>query len=238
MINYIAKGFSEAGRGKPNQDSILIKNLGDEAIVLAIADGMGGKNGGDVASNIAVSIISKEVDASNLSIPSIFQKVKFELESRAAEFPELSHMGTTLTLAIIVGDKVKVGHVGDTRLYHLRQNGIIARTKDQTEVQKLLDDGILSKQRAINYHRRNILLSVLTPNRSYDLQVLDFNLTISDRLLLSTDGAYSLASKLELRDLSVKNNDLNSYVEQVKMLIESKKIRDDYSVVAFQLEER
>ncbi len=117
--------------------------------------------------------------------------------------PEYSEMGTTLTVAVIQGNKVTLGHVGDTRLYHLRNKGIIARTKDQTEVQKLLDDGILNKQRAKNYHRRNVLLSVLTPDRDYELQSTSFNLDTHDRLLLLTDGAYSLASKLELRDLSL-----------------------------------
>ena len=234
MINCIAKGFTEAGRGKPNQDSILVKRIDDSVTVIAIADGMGGKSGGDVASCIAVTTISNEVDASNFSISSIFQKVKEKIEERAIECPDYSEMGTTLTVAVIQGNKVTLGHVGDTRLYHLRNKGIIARTKDQTEVQKLLDDGILNKQRAKNYHRRNVLLSVLTPNRDYELQSTSFNLDTHDRLLLLTDGAYSLASKLELRDLSLVNEDLDTYLDKIKELIESKEIRDDYSVIALQ----
>ena len=57
MTNYYAKAFSEAGRGKANQDSFLIKNLDNGAMVIAIADGMGGKNGGDIASNLAINTI-------------------------------------------------------------------------------------------------------------------------------------------------------------------------------------
>ncbi len=93
MINCIAKGFTEAGRGKPNQDSILVKRIDDSVTVIAIADGMGGKSGGDVASRIAVTTISNEVDASNFSISSIFQKVKEKIEERAIECQNIVKWG-------------------------------------------------------------------------------------------------------------------------------------------------
>ncbi len=234
MINYYAKAFSEAGRGKANQDAFLIKNIDNGAMVIAIADGMGGKSGGEIASNLAINTISQEVDLSNLYVPLLFQRVKEALIDKAKQSPELSEMGTTLTVAIIQGNEVTVGHVGDTRLYHLRSNGIVAKTKDQTEVQKLLDDGILSKSRAKNYHRRNVLLSVLTPNRDFELQTFVFNIINNDRLLFLSDGAYSLISKIELRDILLKSKDLEHYLSQIKSDIESKKIHDDYSVVAFQ----
>ncbi|MEZ9526646.1 PP2C family protein-serine/threonine phosphatase [Enterovibrio norvegicus] len=235
MSQFTAAGFSEAGRGKPNQDSFLIEELGEKTFILAIADGMGGKLGGDIASKIAMETLSKEVKLSNFSIPSIFSKVKTALDSKAAQSHELQEMGTTLTVAIIQNNIVSLGHVGDTRLYHLRNSGIVARTADQTEVQKLIDDGILSKQRAKSYNRRNILLSVLTPRQDFTLQESHFELQKNDRLLLLTDGAYSLASKIELRDLSLKNNELLDYLNEIRNLIESKKIHDDYSVVTFQI---
>lgn len=234
MSQFAAAGFSQAGRGKPNQDSFLIEELGDKTIILAIADGMGGKLGGDIASKIAMETLTREVKQSNFSIPSLFSRVKTALDNKAAQYHELHEMGTTLTVAIVQNNIVSLGHVGDTRLYHLRNSGIMARTTDQTEVQKLIEDGILSKQRAKSYNRRNILLSVLTPRQDYTLQESHFELQSNDRLLLLTDGAYSLASKIELRDLSLKNEEIPAYTNEIRNLIESKRIHDDYSVVTFQ----
>lgn len=236
MLSYSAECFSEGGRDYPNQDSCLIKYVNDSLFVIAIADGMGGKKGGEIASRLAIKVISEEVDALNLSIPSLFQKAQLSIENKAKFDLENYEMGTTLTVAIIQKQNVTVGHVGDTRLYHLREQGIVSITKDQTEVQKLIDEGILTKRRAKNYHRRNILLSVLTPNKDFELQTSSFKIKERDRLLLLTDGAYSLASKLELRDLSVTYHELNAFLAQIKTLIESKKIHDDYTVVSLQVD--
>lgn len=121
-------------------------------------------------------------------------------------------------------------------MYQLRNSGIITITKDQTELQKLLDEGILSKQRALKYHRRNILLSVISANSDYHLQTENFEIKEGDRLLSMTDGAYSLISKTEIRDISISNHEITTFLEGIKQTIKTKEIKDDYSVVAFQAE--
>lgn len=233
-MRFSANGFSEAGRGKPNQDAFLIKLIDDNTLVIAIADGMGGTYGGDIASKLAIDVVSKQFDIRNTSIPSIFREVKSAIDNKVLEIPELNKMGTTLTLALVHNNSVTIGHVGDTRLYHLREAGIISKTKDQTEVQKLLDDGILTKERAKNYHRRNVLLSVITSARDYELQTETFNIELGDRLVLMTDGAYSLVLKKELRDLSLASNCVDGYLDNIREIIKNRPIRDDYTVVVIE----
>ncbi|WP_320151083.1 protein phosphatase 2C domain-containing protein [uncultured Tolumonas sp.] len=233
---YITSSFSHEGRKKDNQDNILIKDLGDSRLLLAIADGMGGQTGGKIASSVAIESLKSFVDF-NIEIRwnVIYDKIQKDLETYITEHPDLEKMGTTLTACLIDKDYVSFAHVGDTRLYHLRDNGIISITKDQTELQKLIDDKVITKSVAKNYPRKNILLSVMSARRPYTLQTGYFRIQNNDRLLLSTDGAYSLISKKELRDLSIKEPKLDLLCEKIKNTIEHKNIKDDYSVILFQL---
>lgn len=227
--------FSEAGRDKINQDSMLIKQTNDGVNILAIADGMGGKEGGETASNIAIRTLNSILEE-DVSTPfdEIFKIIKSEIHKTANSFEKLQEMGTTLTVTIINKSIVTIGHVGDCRVYHLRDNGIISKTNDQTELQKLLDDGVISKRRAVDYHRKNILLSVISANGEYDLEKQTFEIQPMDRLLILSDGAYSLLKKVEIRNLSIQYKQPHEFLEKLKSLIKTKDIKDDYSVALFQ----
>lgn len=226
--------FSKAGRKGSNQDYIFSCVSGSFS-VLAIADGMGGKEAGADASKIAIKIIKQEFNNNkNIDLPKAFRLVKDAL-CDFSTINNIKQMGTTLTVCLIDGTKAFVAHVGDTRLYQLRHNGIIARTKDQTEVQKLIDDGILTTKQATRYHRKNILLSALTNYSDYSIFQTEFYISSSDRLLLLSDGAYNIASKKEIRDLSIKNIDVSRFLGDILNLIESREIKDDYSVVVAQV---
>jgi serine/threonine protein phosphatase PrpC len=231
----MASSFSCAGRNEVNQDSILIEQLDDEFILLAIADGMGGELGGQVASSLAISSLKATLLAKpSLLLHDAFESIQSDFIKMVELQPELEKMGTTLTVCVVNKNKVNVAHVGDTRLYHLRGNGILTRTTDQTELQRLLDDRILTKNRAKNYYRKNVLLSVMSANRKYEIQTTSFRVEQGDRLLLLTDGAYSLASKKEIRDISLNSNSIVDLMKGLKSVIESKEIKDDYSAVGYE----
>ncbi|MCF6252940.1 MAG: hypothetical protein L3J75_16980 [Methylococcaceae bacterium] len=123
----------------------------------------------------------------------------------------------------------------ETLVYHLRDTGIISITKDQTEVQRLIDDGVLSRKRAANYHRRNILLSAISNYSDYTLFQTEFYILAGDRLVLLSDGSYNLIRKKEIRDLSLQEHNLSNLSNKILNLIESREIRDDYSFVACQI---
>lgn len=226
--------FSKAGRKGTNQDSLLVCSSGVYSLI-AIADGMGGKEAGDCASKIAINTVKEQFDTNpDLDLSKVFRIVKDAICEFSVE-NNIKQMGTTLTVCLMNQDKAVVAHAGDTRLYHLRNNGIVSITKDQTEVQKLIDDGVLSKKRAASYHRKNVLLSALTNYSDYSLFQTEFYISAKDRLILLSDGAYDLIAKKEIRDLSVKNSEITDFISDILSLIESRIIKDDYSVVASEI---
>lgn len=226
--------FSKKGQNKPNQDAILSLKVNGYTLI-AVADGMGGKHGGEIASKEAMKSIEETFSSNpNITISELFEKVHQSLITKSNTDSELSEMGTTLSLCIINEDKATIGHVGDTRIYHLRGQGIVTRTKDQTELQHLLEEGVISKRKAKSYKRKNILLSVLTPAKSYELYTVDFDLEPNDRLVLCSDGFYSIVSKLEIKDSSVASETSEQLNANLLTLVESKQIYDDYSCIVYQ----
>ena len=225
--------FSNAGREGSNQYRVLI--CGEhETKLIAVADGMGGKEAGDVASEIAINTLKSEYDAKHqIVLKQAFQKVKENLVSYSLD-NGIDQMGTTLTACLLIDGVGYVAHVGDTRLYHLRNKGILGITKDQSELQQLIDDGVLSKKRALKYHRKNVLLSALTNYSDYELFETQFTTQKNDRLVLLSDGVYKVVSKADIRDVSVKSESLESFVQATELLIQSRTITDDYSLVAYE----
>lgn len=229
MINI--SSFSHFGKNGLNQDAILIKQYADISL-LAIADGMGGAYGGSIAANIALMTVSDLFEEDQkITMKSLFHSVQLKFQEVSQKLPEFKKMATTLTICILDSKKAIVGHVGDTRIYHLRDNGIKYRTKDQTEVQKLLDEGVLTKVTADSYPRKNILLSVMSAYREYELYEIEFEIKKHDRVVLLTDGVYNVLKNLALfRDLSI-NKDISSFASEVKQLIEEIGVVDDYSAI-------
>lgn len=227
--------FCIQGKNKLNQDAVLhLKS--DDVYLFAIADGMGGELGGSLASSLSLNTVEELfLENKNISIKEIFEKVSNQLKSLSELVPKYKKMATTLTICIVKNNIGYVGHVGDCRIYHLRDDGIMRRTKDQTEVQKLLDDKILTKSLAKNYHRKNVLLSVMSNAIEYQLQESTFELINKDRLLLLSDGVYNVIdNKIIIRDISLSNNNIKDFSVSLQKEIESRKIKDDYSCISIQ----
>jgi len=161
----------------------------------------------------------------------LFESVLESLKAQAATRPELSDMGCTLTILRVAEGEASVGHVGDTRIYQLRGIGILTRTIDQTELQHLLDQGIISKRQAPQYRRKHILLSALSPSSVYQLHTQKFDVLPGDRILLLTDGAYGLVPRQEIRDISLKSRSASDFCEAFLKEIENRNPVDDASCV-------
>jgi serine/threonine protein phosphatase PrpC len=228
--------FSHPKPGKENEDSVLPPFSSNTLIVSAIADGIGGSTGGAIASKIATSTVS-EFYSNNVegTFEELFEKVRGALEEYSKENSGYENMGTTLSVLVISGNVAKVGHVGDTRIYHLRGSGILRRTQDQTEVQKLLDEGILSKTSAMKYPRKNVLYSALTPVRNYQLYKVSFDIEANDRITLLSDGISKVIGLKEFQNLSETSKSVEEFKSAVENLISTKGSIDDYSAVFLQI---
>lgn len=219
-----------------NQDCLLAPFEFEGDWWAAIADGMGGSKGGAIASRIGVSAVSVAVtELGYREMPQIFSNVTDRLLEAAREDAELSRMGTTLSVLRIAASRAFVGHVGDTRISHLRGQGVRARTHDQTEVQKLLDEGVITKAQAARYPRRNVLLSVMGPDRNFDLVQSDFEIEEGDRILLTSDGFHGKIMRREMAKISSSCASFEAFFEILNEKILSLSPEDDFTCLAIQV---
>lgn len=212
-----------------NQDAITAFEI-DCSLVLAIADGMGGKPGGEIASSTAIQTIENELrETPKSTLAKLYASVQDQIKT--AENDSNKGMGTTLTICRITGESAFFAHVGDTRIYHLRGNGIRSITKDQTELQELLDKKVITKARAERYHRKNILTSVLTSGSTYTIQSGEFDVQTGDTVILLSDGLYSAVTKKTIRDLNLKFQSASELAQELEKAASASNPKDDYSAI-------
>ncbi len=171
---------------------------------MMVADGMGGRASGEVASRIALTTlmhlilhygrwnirINEEIAQEVVSrAERFYQEVNEKVIQEASANEKLSGMGTTLTAAYVAGKHLFVVHVGDSRAYLLRQGKLAQLTHDQTFVQLLVDTGNLTKEEASRHHLRHMLTSAIGgSSEAAKVEIRQLELADGDCLLLCTDG--------------------------------------------------
>lgn len=224
------------GIGKINEDASDFQKLGGRCIAV-VADGVGGNYGGSVASALAVKSVFECFETNPKSkINEVFSYASQNVKKTGNADLISNQMATTLSVCVLDQDGIGyVGHVGDSRIYHLRGNGIIQRTKDQTEVAALVEAGILSREQAKSYPRRTVLRSALSAKGGYDLFEFSFSTVSGDRLLLVTDGVYRVLSKTQLRDISTSSQTLSDFASKLHYELAGKN-DDDATAVLIEIE--
>jgi serine/threonine protein phosphatase PrpC len=185
--------------------------------VMMVADGMGGAAGGEVASRMAISTLVNII----LDVPdwimhpederaeemmrravSYYRQVDDALSERAAADPVLQGMGSTMTLGYSVGDELFVAHVGDSRVYLMRDGQLQQLTKDQTHAQALADAGMIKRDEVATHRLRHVLTNALGGNqREVEVELQRARLSDGDRLLLCTDGLTDMVDDEAIAEL-------------------------------------
>lgn len=224
--------FSIGVLSRQNEDAYKYIFSTNEVLIAAIADGVGGNAGGGIASTVAVDLVIEVLaESPDKEFHSIFEQISAKLTDISEDKPDIADMATTLTVCVVGSGVVRFAHVGDSRLYHLRANGIVQKTQDQTEVALLVEQGVLTPRKAKKYPRRSILLSALSARGDYDLTQGTFELQKGDRLMLVTDGAYKELSKRELRDESIAANNIEKLGAKLQDILASSEPSDDATMV-------
>ena len=202
-----AIGLARSG----NEDSALTSSS-----LLAVADGMGGHAGGEVASQIAIKTLATMVPvltASDIDTDSIedlllnsLHTIDGEISRVAGDEIELRGMGTTLTALLIRDGRVALLHVGDSRCYRLRGNTFEQLTHDHTVLQELLDSGTISMSEAADHPQRSMLTQVLMGEGSIAPVLMVYEVNSKDRFLLCSDGLSSVLTEKEIKSLLKKSN--------------------------------
>ena len=171
MIKAYAK--SDIGKVREiNQDSYYISDSLDEVQLYMLADGMGGYNGGEIASKLAIQSAKSYIENNFKETPkdkeSLIQLVASSMEyanmivyEKSQENAELEGMGTTLEICLIYNNRAFIGHVGDSRIYRIRKDFIRKLTQDHSYVQKLVKDGKITKEEAVHHPQKNMLMKAL-----------------------------------------------------------------------------
>jgi len=205
-----------------NEDSALTSSS-----LLAVADGMGGHAGGEVASQIAIKTLSSLIPvltAADIDTDSIedlllnsLHTIDGEISRVSRDEIELRGMGTTLTALLIRDGRAALLHVGDSRCYRLRGNTFEQLTHDHTVLQELLDSGTISMSEAADHPQRSMLTQVLMGEGSVAPVLMVYEVNSKDRFLLCSDGLSSVLTEKEIKSL-LKKSDRD---EAVKALVEA-----------------
>lgn len=191
-----------------NEDSALLHSN-----LIAVADGMGGHAGGEVASSIAVRTLSGlttilengNVDPDSIEdlLLSALQDIDSEIGRVAGENIHLTGMGTTLSALMLYGPtkapKVALLHVGDSRCYRLRGNSLTQLSHDHTVLQELLDQGSVSPEEAREHPQRSFLTQALMGEGPLAPVLMVYDVKPNDRFLLCSDGLSSAIDEQEIK---------------------------------------
>ncbi len=169
--------------------------------LFVVADGMGGHAGGDVASAIALKRVieadrpyASAADA-EFALKSALSAANTMLAETVFEHPELTGMGTTVSALLRSGSQVAIAHIGDSRIYLLRDGELKQITADHTFVQRLVDSGRITHEEAAVHPRRSVLMRVLGDiDAAPEIDTTVFDVVPGDRWLLCSDGLSSYVS--------------------------------------------
>lgn len=224
--------FSIAGKNRPNQDYLLEPTKIGTDYWCAIADGVSGRPDGSRASQLAIETLETSLlDDSKITESELVQAVRKAFDVDDQNSGREKPMATTLSALMLRENVAKVIHFGDTRVYHLRNEGILRRTKDQTEVQDLLDRGVVNKRQAARYSRRNVLTGFLSSDSNHEPAVTSFELEQGDRIVLLTDGVYEAVPLRKIRDISLDSIDASEFSEGIRKAVEEAGVYDDYTAL-------
>jgi serine/threonine protein phosphatase PrpC len=197
-------------RRSGNEDSAITS-----ANLIAVADGMGGHAGGEIASAIAIKALTKlipisqsiHIDADSIEdlLAQAMVDIDLEIARVANEDPELRGMGTTLTALLLHEDRIALMHIGDSRAYRLRDGELEQLSLDHTVLQELIDQGKLTIAEANDHPQRSLLTQVLMGSGDLDPVLVVYERKAGDRYLLCSDGLSSVLSNKEIKSLLKKS---------------------------------
>ena len=200
--------LSDVGTNRENnEDSCGSHTESENSVVFAVADGVGGYEGGEIASAQAIEVTLGAFRDSPAGwgpakrLHRAVQRANIEIYNRALTVPELRRMATTLTAVVVSDGALFAAHVGDCRLYHIRRGKIRQITKDHTVIQERVRMGLISPASARHHPERSALSRCLGHELIVAFDRISLPLEQNDQLLLCSDGLYSVIEDNELGQL-------------------------------------
>lgn len=250
-MHFTACGMTDIGQArKRNEDAFLI----DEQLGLfVVCDGMGGHAAGEVAAERTTQLVAeyigrhehllREVDATPTGYYKVVELAELAtvetcraLHEMASSDPEYAGMGTTMTLLIMVGDKAVMSHVGDSRLYLLRDDQLHLLSSDHTLANEMLQRGVLSAADFESSPYQHVLTRAIGSVAAVEADLLLFDVMPGDTFLLCSDGLSKHVDDFEEITSYLKKDDLQTIPDQLVQLANSRGGRDNVTAIAVRVD--
>lgn len=199
-----------------NQDAYLVlEEPRREVIILAVADGLGGHNAGEIASSTLVKEMKERFENNNRinkesiqeqEITTMIQEINKMIYEMGNKDVNLSKMGTTLCLSLIANQQAHIFHVGDSRAYIINEEEILQLTRDHSLVEQLISQGEISREEAETYPNRNVITRAIGTDEEIEVDYYQCELKKGDTILLCTDGLTNEVEAEEIKDIIMNHN--------------------------------
>jgi serine/threonine protein phosphatase PrpC len=219
---------ADLAHGEPLQfERVIAGPSGPRGTLFMVADGMGGAAAGEIASEMAVEVVRQEMgawgrtDASQdpvtfvIALKHATEQANAAIHRFAVEHPEFRGMGTTATIAGLLGDTLYLAQVGDSRAYLVRDGHARQITKDQSLMQKLIEAGEISVEEAEQSERRNIILQALGPELGVKIDLTHQRVRSGDVLVLCSDGLSGVVRPEQIARAVTEERDLDTAAERL-----------------------
>ena len=193
-----------------NQDAYAVGELPGEVAWAVVCDGMGGAAGGNIASTLAVKVISDKITSSYNSkmrdasiknlLDSAITAANLEVYDMAYSRPELQGMGTTVVAVIVRDNNAYIAHVGDSRAYIATKHSIEQVTVDHSLVQDLVNQGKITAVEAEHHPKKNVITRAVGVDKQVDVDFSEIDLSGDSTLILCTDGLSNYVTTKEMAE--------------------------------------
>jgi PPM family protein phosphatase len=231
-----ATGLSHPGRRRRrNEDSWVC-----DPPLFAVADGMGGARGGEIASKLAASALGVDADGTGEErVTALIQEANRRVYERGSEDSTASGMGTTITVALVEDGAVAFGHVGDSRAYLIREDEIEQLTDDHSLVAELVRSGRLSPEEAETHPQRSVITRALGTDPNVDVDTFSVPAQPGDLFMICSDGLTSMVGDETIMEvLRRRRDDLDAAAKELVENANRSGGEDNITVVFFEIAEQ
>lgn len=228
-----------------NEDSVTIVKNNSGEILMAVADGMGGHKGGEIASSIAITHIGKRfIDISSVGnkedainfLKEIVSEANMLLYRYTEENPESLGMGTTIVMALLTDEFLLFGNIGDSSGFVIKNKKLYKITNDHTLVNLLVKSGEITEEEAKDHPRKNVLMRALGANISVEMDVFDVERDVN-AILLCSDGLTNMLDDTQIENVLNSDIDIDAKVQKLINKANNRGGTDNISVAYLQKEE-
>lgn len=240
--------LTDVGQKRDHNEDAVASDV--EMGLVVLADGMGGYQAGEVASEIAVLIIVAELKEAMLGLQpgrldavsgmqaesqlvyDAVAKANDSIYSVSQSQPQCAGMGTTLVVGLFTNDKILVGHIGDSRMYRLRDDEFSQVTEDHSVLQEQIKSGLITPEQAKVSNNKNLVTRALGIAPAVELELHEYDVQVGDIYLLCSDGLSDLVADEDIHlTLSTLSANLELAANQLIQMANDNGGKDNISVI-------